>query len=84
MTSWTYSWGYHSSDEQYVHVSRVEAGGRTKDLFDVTLYDPEYTDPDTNRNAMDQSLLDLRKMIGLANAALAAGLAPEPVPDKTT
>ena len=78
-----YEWGYHSSDEQHVHVAAVhDDGGRREDLFDVALYDATVIDPDSGRNCMDQSLVDLRQLIGLANAALKAGLAPEPVEDK--
>lgn len=78
----TYSWGYHSSETEHVHVSRHHDGGRVEDLFDVTLYDRNYTDPTTGRNAEDQSLFDLRELIGYANAAIEAGLEPLPVPDK--
>ena len=77
----TYTWGYHSSDTASVHVSH-KTGTRTQDLFDVTLYDREFVDADTGRNSEDQSLLDLRTLLGLANAALKAGLAPEPVADR--
>lgn len=92
--SWHYDWGYHSSDEQYVHVSRVTdevltdtAGDyqaeHPEDLFDVTLYDPDCPATDgKGGSAMAQSLRDLRELIGYANAALKAGLAPEPVADR--
>jgi hypothetical protein len=77
-----YTWGYHSSEPQFVHVALV-TGERRNDLFDVALYDRDYEDPDTGRNAEDQSLFDLRHLIGLANAAIQAGLDPLPVPDKS-
>lgn len=62
-------------------VAFIDASGRNE-LFDVTLYDREVMDETTGRNAEDQSLVDLRDLIGLANAALRAGLQPEPVADK--
>lgn len=82
-----YTWGYHSSDTQHVHVSKaaghdVSHAGRGTDLFDVTLYDANVTDPHTGLNCEDQSLADLRELLGYANAAIKAGLEPEPVPDK--
>jgi len=77
-----YTWGYPGSDEQYVYVALDQENGRTEDLFDVTLYDPECLNPDTGLNGMEESLRDLRRLIGLANAALSAGLEPTAVPDR--
>lgn len=76
-----FTWGYHSSDEQHVHVAFVDETGARDDLFDVTLYDPDVIE-DSGRTAMEESLLKLRELLGLANAALKAGLEPEPVADR--
>jgi hypothetical protein len=76
-----YEWGYHGSDTQSVHVAKLD-GTRREDLFDVTLYDRDCIDPNSGLNCEDQSLVDLREMIGYANAAIKAGLTPEPVADK--
>ena len=77
-----YDWGYHSSDEQHVHVAFNGPKGRDE-LFDVTLYDPEVVvDVDTGETADEESLFALRQLLGYANAALKAGLEPLPVPDK--
>ena len=75
-----YVWGYHSSDEQAVHVSLDDGKGRVEDLFDVALYDPEVIVDGVD--CLTKSRHDLRTLIGYANAALVAGLAPLPVPDK--
>jgi hypothetical protein len=78
-----YTWGYHSTDSGHVHVALVQGENHDRDeLFDVALYDPEYIDPATGVDGQEQSLRDLRKLIGYANAALKAGLEPEPVPDR--
>ena len=89
MSEFTYDWGYHGSDTQYVHVAKLLPGykggifsDKRDELFDVTLYDKDCTDPKTGNDAEYQSLLDLRELLGYANAALKAGLAPEPVADR--
>ena len=78
-----YTWGYHGSDTSHVHVATADRnlGG---ELFDVALYDREVVDTKTGVDGEEQSLRDLRKLIGYANAAIEAGLDPEPVQDKTT
>jgi len=76
-----YVWGYHSSDSAFVHVA-LDYNGHRDTLFDVALYDRTVLDQSTGRNCEDQSLFDLRQLIGLANAALKAGLEPEPVAEK--
>ena len=73
-----YDWGFHDSADG-VHVLKNDGKGRTEDLFDVSLYDPNYVNPDTGLDSQTQSLNDLRELIGYANAALAAGLNPLPV-----
>lgn len=84
-----YTWGYHGSETEHVHVALslshvTPFGPLREELFDVTLYDRDYDDARTGLNAEDASLLALRTLLGLANAALAAGLEPLPVPDKAT
>lgn len=76
-----YDWGYHSSDAGHVHVVFIDEGDRDEQ-FDVALYDPEEIDIATGINAQDQSLADLRRLLGYANAAIEAGLEPLPVADK--
>jgi hypothetical protein len=81
-----YIWSYTGSGAGYVEVAR-QAGDEPNwhhdnALFDVALYDPEVLDEKTGVDCREQSLRDLREMIGYANAALKAGLDPEPVPDK--
>jgi hypothetical protein len=82
MTVTEITWGYFGSDASAVCVTLVHDGGRREDIFDVTLYDVNEIDPVSGRNCQDQSLFDLRYLLGLANAAIKAGLDPEPVPDK--
>jgi hypothetical protein len=86
-----YDWGYHGSDTEYVHVAKLLTDEplngifdpRREALFDVTLYDKTVIDKKTGNDSEYQSLCDLRELIGYANAALKAGLEPEPVPDRT-
>jgi hypothetical protein len=84
-----YTWGYHGSDSGHVDVALAPShwsrglDPQRDELFDVALYDREViVDESTGLNAEDESLQHLRRLIGLANAALAAGLEPLPVPDK--
>jgi len=76
-----YTLGYHGSDTGHVHVALSDRnlGG---ELFDVALYDREVVDTKTGVDGEEQSLRDLRKLLGYANAAIEAGLDPEPVADK--
>ncbi len=61
-----YGIGFHSSDDQYCHVYIRDEDGKTKDLFDVTLYDPEVIEPN-GQNARDNSLAALTILIERAN-----------------
>lgn len=61
-----YDWGYHSSDEGHVHVALTEDGVR-RELFDVTLYDPEVVDDRTGLTGQEQSLADLKALLAAAN-----------------
>jgi hypothetical protein len=57
-----YDWGYHSADPGHAHVS-----GDGKDLFDVTFYDPDVVDPESNVDCQTHSLHALQRLIDTAN-----------------
>lgn len=62
-----YQVGWHSSDDQYVHVAAIR-DGECEDLFDVTLYGNPGEDECGRDKA--ESLAALEQLVFLANTAL--------------
>ena len=64
-----YELGFHSSDARYCHVTLVDSAGGRDDLFDVSLYWIE--EGETGDGETEKSLAALKRLIELANKALA-------------
>lgn len=79
MESPRYTWGYHGSDERFVHVA-VTTGDETfagyrlgtiEDVFDVALYHTADTDEELERDRdLKESKQALENLVELANIGL--------------